>query len=105
MHCICKRLLGLRLQNRCSVAKPDPATPHGQSSWGAAEGEGRFPTAITTLQSFLGRKLFKAFDEWQNISKIQEPHVFSIYMRFKTNAKSFRDGTMQDNFRYKINEN
>ena len=50
--CICKRLLGLRLQNRCSVAKPDPATPHGQSSWGAAEGEGRFPTANTTLQSF-----------------------------------------------------
>lgn len=73
VRCICKRLLGLRLQNRCSVAKPDPATPHGQSSWGAAEGEGRFPTAITTLQSFLGRKLFKAFDEWQNISKIQDP--------------------------------
>ena len=52
VRCICKRLLGLRLQNRCSVAKPDPATPHGQSSWGAAEGEGRFPTANTTLQSF-----------------------------------------------------
>ena len=51
MHCICKRLLGLRLQNRCSVAKPDPATPHGQSSRGAAEGEGRFPTATTLCKS------------------------------------------------------
>ena len=69
------------LRSRRCVVKPDPITPHGQSSRGAAEGEGRFPTAITTLQSFLGRKLFKTFDEWQNISEIQEPHVFSIYIR------------------------
>ena len=74
VRCICKRLLGLRLQNRCSVAKPDPATPHGQSSRGAAEGEGRFPTAITTLRSPLDRKFPEAFNEWQNTSEIQELH-------------------------------
>ena len=34
------------LRSRRCVVKPDPITPHGQSSRGAAEGEGRFPTAI-----------------------------------------------------------
>ena len=38
-------LLGLWLQTRWSVAKPDPDTPHGQSSRGAVEGEGRLPMA------------------------------------------------------------
>ena len=33
------------LRSRRCVVKPDPITPHGQSSRGAAEGEGRFPTA------------------------------------------------------------
>jgi len=28
---------------------PDPITPHGQSSRGAAEGEGHFPTAMMQL--------------------------------------------------------
>ena len=34
------------LRSRRCVVKPDPITPHGQSSRGAAEGEGRFPTAL-----------------------------------------------------------
>ena len=34
------------LRSRRCVVKPDPITPHGQSSRGAAEGEGRFPTAM-----------------------------------------------------------
>ena len=36
------------LRSRRCVVKPDPITPHGQSSRGAAEGEGRFPTAMAT---------------------------------------------------------
>jgi hypothetical protein len=39
--------VGLR-SCRC-VVKPDPITPHGQSSRGAAEGEGHFPTAMMQL--------------------------------------------------------
>jgi hypothetical protein len=35
------------LRSRRCVVKPDPITPHGQSSRGAAEGEGRFPTAMS----------------------------------------------------------
>ena len=31
------------------MVKPDPRTPHGQSSRGAAEVEERFPTAIATM--------------------------------------------------------
>jgi hypothetical protein len=31
------------------VVTPDPITPHGQSSRGAAEGEGHFPTAMMKL--------------------------------------------------------
>ena len=37
------------LRSRRCVVKPDPITPHGQSSRGAAEGEGRFPTAMVKV--------------------------------------------------------
>ncbi len=37
------------LRSRRCVVKPDPITPHGQSSRGAAEGEGHFPTAMMQL--------------------------------------------------------
>ena len=35
--------VGLRSRR---LVKPDPITPHGQSSRGGAEGDGRFPTAM-----------------------------------------------------------
>ena len=48
----CDVFLGIRLQKRffVSVAKPDPVTPHGQSSRGAAEGEEGLPTASAAIQ-------------------------------------------------------
>ena len=52
VHCTCSALLGVvAAEPICSVAKPDPITPHGQSSRGAAEGEERFPTAIAAIDS------------------------------------------------------
>ena len=41
------------LRNRCCVVKPDPITTHGQSPWGASEGEGRLSTATSAAYQVL----------------------------------------------------
>ena len=55
------------LRSRRCVVKPDPITPHGKSSRGVAEGEGRFPTAIDTLRSLLGGRFPRVFaTKWEH---------------------------------------
>ena len=50
------------LRSRRCVVKPDPITPHGQSSRGAAEGEGRFPTAMAVCVQTVAFIVVQLFD-------------------------------------------
>ena len=50
------------LRSRCCVVKPDPITPHGQSSRGAAEWEGRFPTAMAVCVQTVAFIVVQLFD-------------------------------------------
>ena len=56
VHYTCIAFPGLSAEPICSVAKPDLATPHGQSSEGAAEGKGTSPQPSTLYEVFLEEK-------------------------------------------------
>ena len=67
------------LRSRRCVVKPDPITPHGQSSRGAAEGEGRFPTAMAAA-IFINKSFhfgsLSFFHSKQIINSITRPLLF-----------------------------
>ena len=70
------------LRSRRCVVKPDPIAPLGQSSRGAAEGEGRFPTAMVFYLKTEAFILVHFFHSKQKIDWITT-QVFSNTREFK----------------------
>ena len=64
------------LRSRRCVVKPDPITSHGQSSRGAAEGKGRFPTATALCLNTEAFILVNFFHSKQKINSIMRQLFF-----------------------------